>query len=124
MRAATLDESPGLHSLAAVTVTAPTALRPFRFARGIAALCALAVWLLGVLAMSPELHGHVHDDAAEPHHECAVTLFQHGAESPLTFSGLSLAPAETAIATLAPIDLIARAAADVRLQPGRGPPRR
>lgn len=120
---ATLDESPALHSLAAVTA-APTALRPLRFTRGIATLCALAVWLLGVLAISPELHGHVHEDAAAPHHECAVTLFQHGAENPLTFSGLSLAPAEFAIATLAPIDAIARPAADVRLQPGRGPPRR
>ncbi|MBA3848853.1 MAG: hypothetical protein C0502_02510 [Opitutus sp.] len=123
-RGAALDESPALHSLAAVTAVVPVAPRPFRFTRGIAALCAGAVWLLGVLAISPQLHDHVHEDAAAPHHECAVTLFQHGAENPLAFSRLSVAPAEFAVATLAPTDSIARPAADVRLQPGRGPPRR
>lgn len=105
-------------------VTANPTFRLLRFTRGIAALCALAVWLLGVLAISPQLHGHVHEDAATPHHECAVTLFQHGAENPLTFSGLSLAPADFAVETIAPIDTIARSAVDVRLHPGRGPPLR
>lgn len=103
---------------------APTALRPPRFTRGIAALCALAVWLVGVLAVSPDLHCHVHEDAPAPQHACAVTLFQHGAENPLEFAALSLAPAELAVATLAPADAIARPIADLRLQPGRGPPRR
>lgn len=122
--AGALDESPALHSLAAVNALLPTALRPLRFMRGIAALCALAVWLLGVLAASPDLHGHVHEDAPAPQHACAVTLFQHGAENPLEFTALSLAPVELVVATLAPADAIARPIADLRLHPGRGPPRR
>lgn len=115
---------PALHSLAAVTVAVPNVLRPLRFTRGVAALCAFAVWLLGVLAISPDAHGHVHEDSATPHHECAVTLFQHGAENPLEFTTLSIAPVDHAVAALAPVDEFARAAADLRLQPGRGPPRR
>lgn len=98
--------------------------RPPRFARALAGLCALSVWLLGLLALSPELHDHVHEDATAAHHECAITLFQQGAENPLEFATLSLAPPAHAGTTLAPADVPARTATDVRLQPGRGPPRR
>jgi hypothetical protein len=39
------------------------------------------VLLLAVLAASPGLHAWLHGDAGEADHECAITLFQHGANA-------------------------------------------
>ena len=95
-----------------------------RFTRILAGLCALSVWLLGVLAVSPELHAHVHSDATAAHHECAVTLFQHGVENPAGAVDLTVGPAPVAGSALVPPEFRSRTAADLRLKPGRGPPRR
>ena len=95
-----------------------------RFARILAGLCALSVWLLGALAVSPELHGHVHADATAAHHECAVTLFQHGVENPAGAVDLTVGPAAAAGTALVLPEFRPRTAADVRLNHGRGPPRR
>lgn len=56
---------------------------PPRRTRWLAAWLALTVWALGVLAVSPELHGALHHDDGEhaQAHECAVTLFAHGVET-------------------------------------------
>ncbi|MBA4136107.1 MAG: hypothetical protein C0518_02180 [Opitutus sp.] len=101
-------------------VSAPTPAH--RFTRVLAAACALAVWLLGVLSVSPELHGHVHDGEPAEHHECAVTLFQHGAENPAEGVALTIAPAVWVAGELAVADRVAPLAVDVRLQPSCGPP--
>jgi len=42
--------------------------------------CVALVVLLAVLAASPALHEWLHHDAGDADHECAVTLFQHGAD--------------------------------------------
>jgi hypothetical protein len=43
-----------------------------------ATLTAGILWVLA-LAASPQLHEALHHDADEPDHDCAVTLFLHGA---------------------------------------------
>jgi len=52
---------------------------PPLFGRLLASGCAALVVLLAVLAASPALHEWLHHDAGDTNHECAVTLFQHGA---------------------------------------------
>jgi hypothetical protein len=105
-------------------VSSPASARLPRFTRILAGLCALSVWLLGILAVSPEWHGHVHADATAAHHECAVTLFQHGVENPTGAVDLSVGPAPVAGSALVLPEYRLRTATDVRLKPGRGPPRR
>ena len=86
-------------------------MRPFRSLRPVlAALLAACVVLLGLAAVSPDLHGHIcaaHADHAPDHgplatHDhgapaasdkaptddraCAVTLFAAGCETPMVFS--------------------------------------
>lgn len=67
------------------------------FHRGVAALTALllvgVVCVLGVLAVSPELHERLHPDAGEHGHECAVTLFAHGQVDQVVSAVLPLVPA-------------------------------
>lgn len=84
--------------------------------------CALAVWTLGLLAVSPQLHAALHPDADQADHSCAVTLFSHGIESDAGFTCLTWAPllfVEEACA-IQPVSPVA----DIlhRLPPGRGPP--
>ncbi|HVR35173.1 MAG TPA: hypothetical protein VMS21_04910 [Methylomirabilota bacterium] len=43
-----------------------------------AGLLALAILLLPALAAWPTLHDHVHEDASDAGHHCAVTLFSKG----------------------------------------------
>lgn len=60
---------------------------PPRFLRWLAAGLAVTVWALGVLAVSPALHGALHHDGdhgadhGDHAHQCAVTLFAHGVET-------------------------------------------
>ena len=44
----------------------------------IASLLAGLVLLLNAMAASPSLHEWFHADAAQPEHQCAVTMFAHG----------------------------------------------
>jgi len=106
---------------------------PSRPVRWVAAWCALAVWLLGLFAVSPELHAQLHghdgpaccNDAPAPEqegHACAVTLFQQGAENPVAFAAVLVAPVSLRVETLVRVDRPGAVVADVRLAPGRGPP--
>lgn len=54
--------------------------RPRAAFRWTAAACALLVWVLGLLAASPELHEKLHADADHADHACAITIFHHGVE--------------------------------------------
>ncbi len=54
---------------------------PPLFGRLLAGGCAALVMLLAILAASPALHEWLHHDAGDADHECAVTLFQHGADA-------------------------------------------
>jgi hypothetical protein len=116
-----------------IRATSTSASLP-RSLRCVAALNAVAIWLLGVFAVSPELHAHLHDHAGhhgcdhaapgEPDHRCAVTLFQQGVENPISWECGDLRPRHFTVANLAPVDRLAPPAADLRLRPGRGPPDR
>jgi hypothetical protein len=81
------------------------------------------VVLLGVLSLRPDLHAHVHHDAHEASHACAVVLYAGGIE-PASTEQPCLAPSER-------VDTVAASAAPrLRLEPperlrppGRAPPR-
>jgi hypothetical protein len=92
------------------------------------------VFALGLLAVSPQTHAHLHDHNGEDHHHgpsvvhddygCAVTLFQQGVTTPLELPTLDT-PRVTYIATLplAPKTSVLSAPRHL-LQPARGPPGR
>jgi hypothetical protein len=93
-----------------------------RSSRWLAALLAVTVWALGVLAVSPELHAALHKDDAGHAHECAVTLFAHGAHL------LDAAPTMHHVADARAIGCVARplthawSAPHYLLRPACGPP--
>ena len=90
--------------------------------RAVALFLVLSVWMLGLLAASPQLHAALHTDADQADHTCAVTLFSHGCEDGLGVICLDCAPVLFVAyeSTVQPI----LSATDVphRLPPGRGPP--
>ena len=84
--------------------------------------CAALVVLLAVLAASPALHEWLHHDAGAAAHECAVTLFQHGAD-PAVAAVAVVATAWTVVALAA----VASTGPDLErrrywLPPGNAPP--
>lgn len=82
----------------------------------------MQVWVLGMLAASPELHAWVHHDAEQSGHTCAVTLFSHGLDNPTLGAALRLAPCLIIVAEVAPTEpQRVESAKDWQL-PGRGPP--
>ncbi|MCM2273876.1 MAG: hypothetical protein NDI75_03625 [Candidatus Didemnitutus sp.] len=94
-----------------------------RFARGVGLACALVVWLLGVLAYSPDLHHEMHEDCGEEHHECVIDLFHQGADNPADLLPAPLpVPQVRAVALPRSRDQWPEATAPARLPPGRGPP--
>jgi hypothetical protein len=92
--------------------------------RWVAVFCALAVWMLGLLAVSPQLHAALHGEADQPDHTCAVTLFSHGVETASVGPGLIVAPALFPFGECAPPPALLVVASPDRLPPGRGPPLR
>ncbi len=89
----------------------------------IAQACAFAVVVLGVLSLRPDLHAHVHHDAHEASHGCAVVLYAGGIE-PVSTEQPCLAPRErvNAVAALTAPSLQLEQPARLR-PPGRAPPR-
>ena len=97
---------------------------PSQGVRWLAVFCALTVWMLGLLAASPVLHAALHADADQSEHDCAITLFSHGTDAPLTATGLVRLPATRLIALQnAPETPLVESPRDWQ-RPGRGPPRR
>jgi hypothetical protein len=89
--------------------------------RGASALLLVLFLFLQAMAASPALHTLVHHDAADPDHECAVTLFAHGQVNfSSTAAPVFCAPAGLIFSESSP--RIIFVSADVRLLPGRGPP--
>ena len=80
------------------------------------------VWVLGLLAVSPELHARVHQDFDHAGHNCAVTLFSQGLDHPVLDAVLPLAPALVVVADVAPVEPLFVESARDWLLPGRGPP--
>ncbi len=90
--------------------------------RWVAGACALLVWVLGLLATSPDLHAALHADADHADHECAITLFSHGAENSAPEIALTTAYRPQVVAVVRPDEpTLAKSTLDW-LQPGRGPP--
>ena len=96
--------------------------RPAPAFRWAAVLCALTVWVMGLLAASPQLHAALHSEANHQDHTCAITLFSHGVEE-------VTGPAELTVSPLAALDevvapYVARPVWAPRywLLPGRAPP--
>ena len=92
--------------------------------RGLALLCAVTVWLLGLLAASPELHAMLHADSDHCDHECAVTLFAQGAEGSTTGPVLTVGPMAEAPEQLPAPTEWQGDSITTRLQPSQGPPAR
>ncbi|MBI2517145.1 MAG: hypothetical protein HYV95_09540 [Opitutae bacterium] len=102
----------------------PPAALPRPALRWMAAFCALTVWLLGLLAGSPELHASLHRDAGLADHTCAVTLYNQGVENPAPSAVLLTIPQIVTVATVAPIEPQRTESPKDWLPPGRGPPGR
>lgn len=90
--------------------------------RWVAASCALLVWLLGLLAASPELHAVLHQDADQAEHACAVTLFSQGVDGAVSPSVFTVTPLLLLDDTPPAIAVCQAAAPRYRLLPGRAPP--
>jgi len=99
-----------------------TSSRPGYAPKWLALLCAVNVWLVGLLAASPTLHSALHADANHGEHTCAVTLFSHGIEDGSADTALLVAPLffATDEASIQPAKPVAEPLH--RLPPGRGPP--
>ena len=107
------------------TVTAMTpalAKKIMRAAKNGAGFFCLGVFLLvHVMAAVPAFHAWAHQNARDPGHECAVTLFLNGqVHSPPT--DVAAAPCPPLLFFHAPARGVDFVSADVRLLPSRGPP--
>jgi len=95
-----------------------------RSTRWLAALLAVMVWALGVFGASPDLHAALHGHGEADAHECAVTLFAHGADALGAAPEITLASAERELGRVAPALSHEWTAPEHRLRPACGPPRR
>jgi len=93
-----------------------------RAAKNGAGFFCLSVFLLvQLMAAVPAFHTWAHQDARDPGHECAVTLFLHGqVHSPAT--EVEVTKNLPVLISPAPARRVAFVSADVRLLPSRGPP--
>lgn len=93
-----------------------------RSSRWLAVWLAVTVWALGVLAVSPELHAELHADGDGHAHECAVTLFAHGADTLDAAPALQHRSEAHELGRVAAPDPHVWAALHYRLRPACGPP--
>lgn len=80
------------------------------------------VWVLGVLGASPDLHAALHGHGESEAHECAVTLFAHGADTLDAAPEVALLFAERLLGQVAPTVSHEWCAPAHRLRPACGPP--
>ncbi len=80
------------------------------------------MFVLGLMAASPELHHWLHRDAGAAGHECAVTLFLHGVETAAPPAVAIAAPPTRVDSVAAPAGEPVVIAPGYRLLPGRAPP--
>jgi hypothetical protein len=92
--------------------------RPFR------ALLLIALFLtLQLFASSGPLHKALHHNADSASHQCVITLLSHGQVNVPVVLGIWLAFATTLIFSLPLLQAIVQSSSDLRLAPGRAPPR-
>ena len=82
----------------------------------------LLLWLQLAMAASETLHKFIHQDADQPGHECAVTLFAHGQVETSPVDVPVLPPVTGVETTPQPVPCVFSAPGQ-QLPPGRGPPR-
>ena len=93
------------------------------FRRFMAAGGAALVFMLGVFAVSPELHDQLHCDGGVPADDgCAVVLFANGVAAPLAASAIAPPPAEWRDQPRPPLSEFFWASPRYLRQPERGPP--
>lgn len=91
-------------------------------ARWLAGILAALVLTLAALAASPTAHGELHRDSGHPDHDCAVTLFAHGAEpAPVAVFEIEQHSGRTLLASRAPEFFRLSEPAHLR-PPAAGPP--
>jgi hypothetical protein len=95
---------------------------PSRAIRWLAGFCAVTVWMLGLLAASPELHAALHADAGQADHDCVVTLFSHGTDTASSATPTVAAPVPYLVGVSPLPEVVLAGSVLDRLQPGRGPP--
>ena len=96
--------------------------KPTPTLRWVAGFCALLIWMLGLLAVSPELHAAIHADADHADHSCAITLFSHGVEGTTSSIDLIVAPLALSADLPAVPEIRLAVASRYLLLPGRAPP--
>jgi hypothetical protein len=97
-------------------------MKSFRKERQGASALLLGLFLfLQAMAVSPALHALVHPDAADPDHECAVTLFSHG-QVDVSSAVVPVFHAPARLIFSQDLPRIIFVSADIRLLPSRGPP--
>jgi hypothetical protein len=86
-------------------------------------LCLVLFLVLQVFASSGALHQAIHPDAASADHHCAITLITGGQlNSPAVLVAL-LAFVATFLFLQPPLNAAVLSSVDLRLAPGRAPPR-
>lgn len=90
--------------------------------RLVATGAAILVFGVGLVAACPALHLWLHPDAGQPDHECAVTLFVHGALETSATIALVVAPLLLITGLARRADSPDLIAPRYRLCPGRAPP--
>ena len=102
--------------------TARLRIMPAPALRWAAVFCALTVWVLGLLAISPQLHATLHGDSDQQGHTCAITLFNHsvddGTAQTLVVIGPLVRLEDAVVQPMDPTVLAPR----YRLLPGHAPP--
>src|ERR1700761_212033 len=84
-------------------------------------LCLTELFALMVLAAVPALHHHLHPDANNSDHECAVTLFATGKLDAASAPPATLPPSSFVVTVaLQPVSVFV--SVDYQLLPGRAPP--
>jgi len=77
--------------------------RPGRLRSFIASTVAACVLVAGWMAVSPELHEHLHHDANDAGHECLVTILSSGGVDHAVDVPVVLVPLENAVARVRPM---------------------
>lgn len=95
-----------------------------RPSRALWSLLFLALFLtLQLFASSGSLHRLLHSDANSPDHHCAITLLTQGQVNVPVVMNLWLAFALALIFSLPLLQATVQSSLDLRLAPGRAPPR-
>jgi len=95
--------------------------KPALSIKAVALFCATLVFVLGLMAVSPDLHHQVHQDCNEQNHSCAATLFAQGTDAFIPFICVYFSN-DYSSGVILKTECIVIALCPYTLQPERGPP--